>query len=123
MAIPDPRPTEQVQGMEPASSWILVGFISGVPQQELPTYTFFKSTNNGVISLQNFHNNYKFSRCLLILVKIIFMSFLCWDCFWVRLSQISALISKLTMIYYFSYSKSKNNSISLVFYSGLGCQN
>ena len=28
-------------GIEPASSWILVGFISAVPQQELPIWAFF----------------------------------------------------------------------------------
>ena len=39
-ATPDRQPTEQGQGIQPTSSWILVGFLSTVPQWELPLSIF-----------------------------------------------------------------------------------
>ena len=41
MAVPNPQPTEWGQpGIEPASLWILVRFISAAPQRELQEKTF-----------------------------------------------------------------------------------
>ena len=40
-AMLDPRPTEQGQGLNPHTSWIVVGFISAVPQWELPVDKYF----------------------------------------------------------------------------------
>ena len=39
-ATPGPWPTERGQGSNPATSWLLVGFISAVPRQELPFLQF-----------------------------------------------------------------------------------
>ena len=40
-AMPDARPAEQGQGIEPATSWILVEFVFTMPQQELPKNYYF----------------------------------------------------------------------------------
>ena len=42
-AMPDPSPTEQGQGIEPESSWILVGFVTAEPPQELLKHSFKQS--------------------------------------------------------------------------------
>ena len=51
MAMQDPYPTEQGQGFELASSWILVRFVSAVPQQELPGYLFLMRSESSLYIL------------------------------------------------------------------------